>query len=62
VWLLPFDLKHLDNDRDQGGIYAHLLAGFRASAGQGVEERWSWLMAAHIVGQGNFVFMCTATC
>ena len=33
-------------------VYARLLRGFAlAGAGQSPEERWSWLMAAHVVGQ-----------
>lgn len=31
--------------------YRHLTDRFRASTGQTAEERWQWLMAAHIVGQ-----------
>jgi hypothetical protein len=35
-------------------IYARLMDGFRGSEGASVEDRWQWLMAAHIVGQMDF--------
>jgi hypothetical protein len=37
---------HVDYD-----IYDRLVHGFHSSTGQAAEERWRWLMAAHIVGQ-----------
>lgn len=36
---------------DHRGAYGWLIDGFRSSNGQAPEERWQWLMAAHIVGQ-----------
>jgi hypothetical protein len=40
------------NDREQQRrVYDRLIDGFQASEGQGIEQRWQWLMAAHIVGQ-----------
>ncbi len=35
----------------QRQAFAHLLARFDASAGQGPAERWPWLEAAHVLGQ-----------
>ena len=32
-------------------VHASLLQSFHQSLGQPVESRWSWLMAAHVVGQ-----------
>jgi hypothetical protein len=35
-------------------ICRQLMLGFHQSAGQDLEVRWAWLMAAHIVGQQDF--------
>ncbi len=42
------------NREQQQRVYARLMAGFRGSEGMSVEDRWEWLMAAHIVGQLDF--------
>jgi hypothetical protein len=39
---------HVDN-----AVYDCLVHGFHSSTWQAAEERWRWLMAAHIVGQNN---------
>ena len=45
-------MKH---DREQQRrIYDRLVEGFHAGRDQGVEQRWQWLMAAHVVGQMDF--------
>ena len=36
---------------DDGKTYAYLIRQFGRSTGQSSEQRWQWLMAAHIVGQ-----------
>lgn len=33
--------------------YRRLIDGFHASAGAPAEQRWLWLMAAHVVGQAQ---------
>ena len=35
-------------------VYARLMDGFVSSEAMSVEERWRWLMAAHVVGQMDF--------
>ena len=42
------------NRIEQRRVYPRLMDGFRASEVMGVEDRWRWLMAAHIVGQMDF--------
>ncbi|ROZ78251.1 DUF3703 domain-containing protein [Ramlibacter sp. WS9] len=44
---------HIDREQ-QRRVYARLVDGFRAGATEGVEQRWQWLMAAHIIGQMDF--------
>lgn len=45
----------MPNHRDpQHLTYTRLMDGFRGSDGGRVEDRWQWLMAAHIVGQMDF--------
>lgn len=39
---------------DQRAVYGRLVENFHSSTGQIDEERWRWLMAAHIVGQTDF--------
>jgi hypothetical protein len=34
--------------------YRQLMLSFQEDAGQDLEARWTWLMAAHIVGQQDF--------
>jgi hypothetical protein len=36
---------------DRRRIYERLMSGFRGSEDLGVEDRWRWLMASHIIGQ-----------
>lgn len=39
---------------EQQRIYALLMDGFASSQAISVEDRWRWLMAAHVVGQMDF--------
>ncbi len=48
------ELKSLGSVYDRRDVYAHLVNGFRSSAGRRYEDRWRWLMAGHIVGQMDF--------
>lgn len=50
------EIKNLPlNAREQQRrLYAHLVEGFQANRDQTTEDRWKWLMAAHIVGQLEF--------
>ena len=42
------------NREQQRRVYDRLVEGFHASQHQGIEQRWQWLMAAHVVGQMDF--------
>lgn len=43
-----------NNREPQHLTYTRLMDGFRSSEGASVEDRWQWLMAAHIIGQMDF--------
>lgn len=43
-----------DQHEQQQRVYTRLMDGFRDSEGKAAEDRWQWLMAAHIVGQMDF--------
>jgi hypothetical protein len=58
------DIKTLPlNEHDQQrGVYARLIEGFRASGIEESQDRWQWLMAAHVVGQLDFKLHAHSHC
>lgn len=46
-------LVHAPHQPKKHETYARLIDRFHASVGGDIEERWRWLMAAHIVGQSD---------